>query len=674
MRLFVRPAALLLATTALAGSGGAARAASDAPVLLDTVTVSAARTEEASVDALSSQSVVSAETVRQSGADRISDLLRAVPGIAVQEAADSPAAAINIRGLQDFGRVAVTIDGARQNFQASGHGLSGGSFLFEPEFLDTATVVRGPVANLYGSGAIGGVVSFKTKSPSTFLRDNETWAVENFTQVSTNNGIAQGLTGAARIDDSFAALGSVVFRNSWAYQDGDGNRIRNSANELLSGLVKAQVTPTEGQVLTLGAMVNSGEYRSGGATSTNYDNSVVASTVSLDYAFEALDHDWIDLDVGAYWTATDLDQTHVTGALTGNTRNFRIDTVGFDVNNTARFDTGALHHALTIGGDLFRDTVDVVDPAGTAGLYTPSGNRTVYGAFLQNTVGYSDWLEVIGALRFDGYRLSGQGTSSSGQRISPKVTVGLSPLERTALHGIQVYGTYAEGYRAPAITETLIAGTHPFPAFDFLPNPDLKPETAHTLEAGINVKRNDLFTAGDTLRLKAAVYRNDVDDFIDITGVGPFNPACFGPCAYQYRNVARARIEGVELEASYDAGWIFAGLSGQHQRGEDRTTGAPLDSIPANKLVTTLGVRAFEEKATLGVQWEAVDAQTRVNTAAPSKAYNLVNLFASYAPREDLRLGVNVDNLFDTQYRPFLDSDASPGLAVKFTLRARLGG
>ena len=45
---------------------------------------------------------------------------------------------------------------------------------------------------------------------------------------------------------------------------------------------------------------------------------------------------------------------------------------------------------------------------------------------------------------------------------------------------------YAEGYRAPAITETMIAGFHPAPAtFEFLPNPDLVPETAQNFEAGM---------------------------------------------------------------------------------------------------------------------------------------------------------------------------------------------
>src|SRR5690606_26371185 len=133
-----------------------------------------------------------------------------------------------------------------------------------------------------------------------------------------------------------------------------------------------------------------------------------------------------------------------------------------------------------------------------------------------DTITYGSWLEVIGGLRYDGYELSGGGTEASGNHLSPKITVGISPFETTSLHGLQLYSTYAEGYRAPSVTETLIGGIHPFPAFTFLPNPDLRPETAHTVEIGLNVKRDAIFTNTDRLRLKAAWFRNDVDDFIDI--------------------------------------------------------------------------------------------------------------------------------------------------------------
>ena len=49
-----------------------------------------------------------------------------------------------------------------------------------------------------------------------------------------------------------------------------------------------------------------------------------------------------------------------------------------------------------------RRTVDLI---GSSDDLTPSGERVAYGAFIQDLLRYQSWLEVIGALRYDGYSL-----------------------------------------------------------------------------------------------------------------------------------------------------------------------------------------------------------------------------------------------------------------------------
>ena len=120
------------------------------------------------------------------------------------------------------------------------------------------------------------------------------------------------------------------------------------------------------------------------------------------------------------------------------------------------------------------------------------------------------WLDIIGALRYDSFHMESDETETDGDRLSPKITVGVTPFD-----GFTIYGSYAEGYRAPAVTEAFVNGFHPGAFFEFLPNPDLRPETGHTFEAGINYSRDGLFTEGDVLRLKANAFLNNVDDFID---------------------------------------------------------------------------------------------------------------------------------------------------------------
>ena len=99
---------------------------------------------------------------RGSQPQTIADSVVGIPGVATQGNADDPGQAINIRGLQDFGRVNVTVDGARQNFQKSGHNANG-QFYLDPEFLSRIDITRGPSATVFGSGAIGGVAAFTTR-------------------------------------------------------------------------------------------------------------------------------------------------------------------------------------------------------------------------------------------------------------------------------------------------------------------------------------------------------------------------------------------------------------------------------------------------------------------------------------------------------------------------------
>jgi hemoglobin/transferrin/lactoferrin receptor protein len=120
---------------------------------------------------------------------------------------------------------------------------------------------------------------------------------------------------------------------------------------------------------------------------------------------------------------------------------------------------------------------------------------------VQSHATFFDTIDVIAALRYDTYEISGDAADLDGSRVSPKITVGYTPTK-----GMTFFGTYAEGYRAPAVTETLISGIHPPPgSFTFLPNPNLRPEVAHNLEAGINLKYDGIFKRGDAFRGRVVV-------------------------------------------------------------------------------------------------------------------------------------------------------------------------
>jgi hemoglobin/transferrin/lactoferrin receptor protein len=566
-------------------------------------------------------------------------------------------------------------------------------------------ITRGPAATIYGSGAIGGVVAFDLIDADDILKPGEYAALRQRGVYSTNGeGYLFSTTGALKAGN-FDALGQINGRQVDDYEDGAGKVVPDSAETTGSSLAKVRWRPAPGHQIT-GVILGYESHFVDSITSQGVpgqsprDTDAHNQQYSLGYTFSRPDTPLLDFSAKVYRNDTQVDQRRLTGVCIpfppacslanipiGARRSFEVDTVGTDVFNTSRFDFGAFKLALTYGGDLFRDEVTNIDPFEGGDTFTPSGERTVYGTFLQSRLTFLDEIDLITALRYDSYSLSGtvitpSGTDqveTDGQRVSPKVTLGYTPVK-----GITLFGTYAEGYRAPAVTETLISGRHPFPGppFEFLPNPFLNPEVAHNVEAGVNFKFNRVFTPADAFRARIMAFRNKVDDFIDPTLSFPScPPLCgLGDAKFQYVNISEATIEGVELEGMYDARSWFLGASVHHIRGTNEDTGEGLYSIPANRLVLTAGFRAWEERLIAGTRVHLVAAQDRIpsqflGAAAiePSEAYTLVDLFAQYVLNDHAVLNLNIDNVFDVDYRQYLDQNTSPGLNARIGLTLRFG-
>ncbi|KAA5601974.1 TonB-dependent hemoglobin/transferrin/lactoferrin family receptor [Blastochloris sulfoviridis] len=677
----------------------------DEVLMLDPVTVLATRTEERAIDALAAVSVVTQSDLNTIMPTRPAEVFKYVPGVSFSDRGDDPGSSINIRGLQDFGRVAVIVDGARQNFQRSGHG-SDGQFYLDPEMLSEAEVVRGPVANIYGSGAIGGVVSFTTKDTDDILRPGERWGALANTLFGTNRGRAMGsLFGAVRPTDSYDVMVGASYRTQDSYDNGNGAEVAGSGNDIASGLAKATFRPADGHEVKFSGLTNRTDYEVGqsAANASAYDTKLQNDTASMRWRYSKPEDRLFDFEGSVYWNRTDMEQIKVcctSGQISGTlgvARTFAIDTAGFDLHNTTRIDTGSFRHAFTYGADFFNDQVETSDPTGASDLSTPSGERSVYGGFLQWKLNHADWFELITAARYDGYELSGGGNSSEGDRISPKITLGITPLP-----WLTVYGTYAEGYRAPAVTETLVAGAHPGYApgipslFTFVPNPGLQPEVGKTKEIGFNIRKDDLFSKGDALRAKINVFRNDVENYIEIFTYGDpvtWCPVTFPGCPpvplvtindyslAQYRNVPEAMIEGFEFEGRYDAGAWYLGLTAQWMEGRNVNEDTPLLSIPSDRIVTVAGIRLFDRKVTLQASWTAARYDHVPDGYTYTAAYNLVDIYVGYQPNPDVLLHAAVTNLLDEYYLPnpvgqpdMILATAAPGLAIKGGLKIRFGG
>jgi hemoglobin/transferrin/lactoferrin receptor protein len=667
---------------------------------LDTITVLASKTAEKAIDALAAVSNVSSEEIERIKPARLQDIFAGTPGVLVDSYADDPGVGFNLRGLEAHGRVAVVVDGARQNFEISQHGPEGKIYL-DPELISNAQVARGPVANIYGSGAIGGVVSLNTKDVDDILDSDERFGAVFNGIAGTNEGPLVGsVFVAARPNENVDFIAGVSQRHLEDYRDGNGNLVANSGSDTTSGLAKATFHLSPGQDLKIGEVYQRTSFNSGmpgdpadlADGGTNYATTVENSNLTAKYTLDSPDNPLIDFAASAFWTHGSADTTveeqycydppgctmDFTGPV-GTTSGYKLDTIGYDINNSSRFAAFGAENTLTVGTDLFADRVRSTgsDPRPDAGfLLTASGERQAYGAFGQWDAKYGNRLDITGALRFDGYHIASDTHEGDGTRLSPKITVGVTPLE-----GVTFYGTYAEGYRAPSLNEAFVAGLHPGAIFQFLPNPELVPEIGHTLEAGLNLARDDLFRAGDSFRLKAAVFNNDVTNYIEgVYGVAdgctyyPYGPMA-GPQCYQYQNISAARIRGVEVESSYDGGKWFVDASATVLDGKNTSTGDRLSSVLPAQTMLTVGARFLDDRLTVAPNWRYASGGSFLDAEGSPVTYDSFSLFGlsiAYQANKNTVASLIFNNLFDTQYTNYLSNAPGPGFSMKASLKVKL--
>ena len=376
-----------------------------------------------------------------------------------------------------------------------------------------------------------------------------------------------------------------------------------------------------------------GSSGSASPTLSRYDAETVNRTYTASYSYQPGDNDLIDFDIDAYHNNTRADQLQVwPTSKIGLSRFYEVATTGFNAKNSSRFEGYGFSHTLTYGAD-FHHTTGTSDAA-----HFGAGTQDAYGAFLQWKGEHGDWLEIVTAMRYDNFRLDGQlktleDASLSGDRLSPRVTVGITPVQ-----GIQVYGTYSEGYRAPTLQNVFRGGGAHGASNSYIPNLLLQPEVAKSWEAGVNLKYDDVFTQDDRLRAKINLFHTNIDDYIDIDLTDPVRTA---------QNLGNARLRGIEVEGLYDFNWGYVNLSGALIDAEYTSgvyAGQTLSNTPLDKFSATLGFRAMEERLNFGAEFLSVGKITRTNrsnpTSAPtvSEGFQLVNLFADFKLNDHLKL------------------------------------
>jgi hemoglobin/transferrin/lactoferrin receptor protein len=647
-------------------------------------------------------STVTRVQLQQVPPNEAQDILIGVPGVYAQNDG-TPGLSVSVRGMQDFGRVNVMIDGARQDFQVSGHGANGTVYV-DPALLANVDVARGTVSTANGAGEIGGAVNLHTIGIDDVLAPGQKIGVLTTDMGGTNNYEGSGMVaGGVRVNDRLDFVGAFSMRSSGDYKDGAGDTVPDTFQRLQSGLIKADIVPGQDQTVQLGGIFYHNDFGTDTEGVVSRD-SVNSNTVTAKYHWAPAGDDLVDLHVNGFYAATKLDESLpsfvAVSVAPADDTNYNLTTLGFDADNNSQFPLGPFAASIDYGGEYYHDSVSTTDQTGDTGE-TPSGNRQLGGIFTQANLGWNIFT-LTGALRYDAYSLNGSGTNptagitsmaagpfnvdKSASAVSPKVTLAAAPVP-----GLQLYTSYGLGFRPPAITETLFAGAHPGLDFvRFIPNPNLDPERSYSWEIGTKLDYHELLTRSDTLTFSGDYFITKIHDYIAETfAVGGLDPNAPFPIpidGYFYQNTpGTTNTEGFETQGTYDAGFAYLNVAYSNiltklpatnaNSGLDTITTAP----PRSVFAATAGLRFLEGKLQLGERTRAVSAtQSSVSAEtglAPLVAgYVLEDLFASYQLSPAVKLFASAENIGNRQYfTDALSSIPSPGLTAKFGITVALG-
>ncbi|TVK91481.1 TonB-dependent receptor [Shewanella algae] len=649
----------------------------------DEVLVSATRIQEKVSESSRSAAVVGEEQLAEKQGDSVAEVLKTEANINIANGPRASAQQVEIRGLSGQ-RVLQTIDGARQNTSA-GHR---GTFFMDPELLSSVEVVRGPASSLWGSGAIGGVVSQNTKSAREMLDEGQSFG-GYLKQGYETNGQRSKSSGAI-----YGAKGSIDWLLNGSYSDGDNikagndNTLENSASRSRSGLAKFGWQLDEAQRLQLSGRINEISEAVPSNPATDVSNSVPLvrrdskdSNLTLDYSLAPSSNALLDLDAKFYWNKTDYDENRLTKGQFDTTE---YETLGFSIANRSQWQG----LKLTYGLDGYRDQIETFrDDSGQSGQRPGNidGESRVWGAFVAANIALGENWSLDPALRYDSFENESNnlGHSSDDDALSPSLALAWKTAPWLTLSA-----RYDEAFRAPSVEEMYSSGTHycipPIPNFlpnglcnTFEVNENLKAEKAKNKELKADMRFAEL-AGNDELALSLSVFRNDVDDFIEQRVTNPLHGIPGLEQNTRWDNVDKARLTGFELTGKYRINQTRLSLSYGQTEGKDRHDGGYLANIPANKLVLDLsqGIMAGDMKLGTRVSYNA--SQDRVpedNPVNRYQDYTLWDVYLAWEPAmgtfEGLRVDFAIENIGDEEYIQAWQTLMDQGRNFKLSARYR---
>jgi len=606
---------------------------------LDAVTVTATLRPAPVQDTPGMVSVVDEETIQERLVRDFADLVKYEPGVYVENNVTRLGLnGFNIRGIGG-NRVLTQVDGVQTAEQFAFGPFSVHQAGLDVDALKSVEIVRSANSALYGSDALGGVVSLFTKDPADYLGGRSFHLGAKTTWDGRANELGGQISLAAGTERIQGSLFASAHRGHEIGNQGivattDDTRTLPNPQEVTGSqfLAKLVATPSPGNMLRTTAEV--------------YDTRVETEWFSdrARIAFGSLRYDTLDSDAidTQNRLRVSLDQTlagrgidHVSWGIHGQTNDTsqvidreRLTLVDGALVPTLRHGTLDYEQAgyggsvqireqlpgprdgmlLTAGGSVTHDRFDIlrdrVETHADNGApvptdlnfptkYFPRSGVAEAGAYVQAELLLGRFTFVPG-LRFDRFTLDAdqqdpiylaglnpEAVDFGDAALSPKMGAAVRMNDTLTLHG-----QYSAGFRAPPYSAINTGFTSLRAGYTTLPNRDLRAERSDNLELGLRA-------AFARASVGATVFSNWYDGFIELKSLGE-NPTT-RLLEFRSENLEAARISGLELRAEV---WLSASvtLRGSYARIEGveivqgAATAAIAESTPLGSVAPNEGV------------------------------------------------------------------------------------
>lgn len=587
----------------------------------------------------SATTVLSGAQIGARNPEHLMQALETVPGI--NQVSEGHASVPAVRGLAR-GRTLFLIDGGRVTAERR---VGASATFLDPSIVEGIDVARGPGSVAYGSDALGGVISVRTRraEPGSPLRARIIGTVgagapEGRGSVEVSRGFERGgilVQAHARNAEDYDSPEGDVFNSGWE----DRGFLVHVTHAVSGGFLSAAWQSDYGRDVER-PRNNSRTvrfyypYENSHRLTASYEVPDVAGFRKLAVTGFLGSHEQ-RTDQDRFATATtgrsieraDVSAMdfHIKGSAQRLAGSVRLE-IGADVNGRYGLEALDILQVYDLAGGITRDSTNVsVDDA----------RRVDTGAYLQAESALGRFARVSAGVRGDRVTTTNSGGFFGDRSTSHSAASGFGALTMAPAAGLSVTAQVSRGFRDPMLSDRYFRG--PSGRGFITGNPDLEPETSLQF---------DLATRYTLARTQFGVflYQYRITDLIE---------------RYQtqtdfflFQNRGKARLRGLELEARADLGAGYSvEVAAQRARGRALDDDdASLDDISPNTF-SVLGRKGFGESiyAQARLAFHAADERPGPSEIAAPGA-TLLDAGAGWRITKQLELRGLLRNLLDDEY------------------------